>query len=116
MFLQITIGINFFLFVIIFLYKKELSKAKDELIKQYRKNEQMRELEAKHYYKKKLEIKIPKNFMNCAISKSNVFIADTNDCSNSDKLKIPLPTPKIKWQLFKHDIKENIVYLVDKHD
>lgn len=40
----------------------------------------------------KLEIELPKDFMNVSITKDNYFIADTNDDDNWDTLKFPLPT------------------------
>ena len=39
----------------------------------------------------KIEIELPKGFMNIAVTKDNFLIADTNDSSNWDTLKIPLP-------------------------
>ena len=44
-----------------------------------------------------LTIEIPKGFMNTGISICNHFIADTNDSSNWDTIKFPLP--KGKWSI-----------------
>ena len=44
-----------------------------------------------------LTIEIPNGFMNTGISTCNHFIADTNDCSNWDTIKFPLP--KGKWSI-----------------
>lgn len=44
-----------------------------------------------------LRIEIPKGFMNAGISTCNHFIADTNDSSNWDTIKLPLP--KGKWSI-----------------
>lgn len=44
-----------------------------------------------------LTIEIPKGFMNTGISTCNHFIADTNDSSNWDTIKFPLP--KGKWSI-----------------
>lgn len=41
-----------------------------------------------------LTIKIPKGFMNCAVTIDNFFIADTNHAANWDTLKFPLPPGK----------------------
>ena len=46
-----------------------------------------------------LEIKLPKGFMNAAVTKDNNFIADTNDSRKWDNLKFPLP--RGKW-IIKH--------------
>ena len=40
---------------------------------------------------------MPKGFMNTGISICNHFIADTNDSSNWDTIKFPLP--KGKWSI-----------------
>ena len=46
----------------------------------------------------KIEIKIPKGFMNTAVTTDNFFIADTNDSANWDTLKFPLPEGN--WSIF----------------
>lgn len=63
-------------------------------------------------------VQIPRNFMNCAITIDNYFIANTNNSSNWDTLKFPLPKPKNKWEIkgYWGDIKKseiNYVKLVD---
>jgi hypothetical protein len=55
-----------------------------------------------------INIEIPKGYMNIGISKSNYFIADTNDSTNWDVIKFPLP--KGKWSI--HSIKDKTVILV----
>lgn len=57
----------------------------------------------KREIKEKIEIKIPKGYMNCGVTLDNHFIADTNDSFNWDTLKFPLP--KGKWCI--HSYKEN---------
>ncbi len=42
-------------------------------------------------------IEIPKGFMNTGISTCNHFISDTNDSTNWDTIKFPLP--KGKWSI-----------------
>ena len=54
-----------------------------------------------------LTIEMPKGFMNTGISTCNHFIADTNDSSNWDTIKFPLP--KGKWSI--QNIKGKIVTL-----
>lgn len=66
---------------------------------------------------KTIEVEIPIGFMNCGISVCNHFIADTNDGSNWDTLKFPLPEPQYKWNIksYKEDINSKlIVVLIDK--
>ncbi len=46
---------------------------------------------------KLLEIKLPKGFMNTAVTIDNNFIADTNDENGWDTLKFPLP--KGRWAI-----------------
>jgi hypothetical protein len=46
----------------------------------------------------KIEIEIPKGFMNIGVSVDNFFIADTNDSANWDTLKFPLPDGK--WSIY----------------
>jgi hypothetical protein len=60
---------------------------------------------------KQITIEIPKGFMNTGVTINNNFIADTNDSSNWDTLKFPLPKPDGKWVIF--NIKEKVVTLVD---
>jgi hypothetical protein len=45
----------------------------------------------------KIEIELPKGFMNTAVTSDNFFIADTNNSANWDKLKFPLP--RGKWSI-----------------
>jgi len=47
----------------------------------------------------KINIKIPNNFMNTAVTIDNHFIADTNDSNNFDTIKFPLP--KGNWKIYK---------------
>jgi len=58
----------------------------------------------------KIEIKIPKGFMNTAITMDNFFIADTNDSANWDTLKFPLPEGN--WSIF--NVSNNKVTLIRK--
>ncbi len=44
-----------------------------------------------------LIIEMPKGYMNTEVSICNHFIADTNDSSNWDTIKFPLP--KGKWSI-----------------
>ncbi len=65
-----------------------------------------------------IEVEIPIGFMNCGITTSNNFIADTNDSTNFDSLKFPLPKPKYRWNIshFKNkgdNFQKKIVVLVD---
>lgn len=60
--------------------------------------------------REKITIKIPLNFMNTAITTDNFFIADTNDSSNWDTLKIPLPIGE--WSIYSHSVKNGEVVLV----
>lgn len=62
-----------------------------------------------------LKIEMPKKFMNTGIgtdkeSGINYFIADTNDSSNWDTLKFPLPEGK--WDI--HSIDGKQVTLIEK--
>jgi hypothetical protein len=41
--------------------------------------------------KTRLEIELPKGYINPAVTIDNFFIAYTNDNTNMDKLKFPLP-------------------------
>lgn len=54
---------------------------------------------------KALKIKLPKGFMNVAITTSNNLIADTNDSANWNDLIFPLP--KGQWKI--KSIKDRIV-------
>jgi lysophospholipid acyltransferase (LPLAT)-like uncharacterized protein len=45
-----------------------------------------------------LKITIPINFMNTAVTTDNYFVADTNDSTNWQKLKFPLPSGK--WGIY----------------
>jgi len=56
---------------------------------------------------KTITIKIPKNFMNTAITKDNYFIADTNDSKNWNTIKFPLP--KGKWIINNKRVNEIIL-------
>lgn len=65
-----------------------------------------------------IEVEIPIGFMNCGISDSNNFIADTNNSANFDTLKFPLPKPKYRWNISHYknkgdDPQKKIVVLVD---
>ena len=54
---------------------------------------------------KTLLVKIPKGFMNTAVTSDNHFIADTNDSANWNTLKFPLP--KGRWSImsiYKQDV------------
>ena len=57
-----------------------------------------------------LVIKIPKGYMNVAISTCNKLIADTNDSVNWDEIYFPLP--KGKWNIENIDVQTNIIKLV----
>lgn len=48
---------------------------------------------------KTIKVVIPENWMNCAVTVDNNFIADTNDSNFWDTLKFPLPKPKHKWHI-----------------
>ncbi len=56
-----------------------------------------------------LTIEIPKGFMNVGISICNHLIADTNDSSNWDTIKFPLP--KGKWNILKVEGKIVTLYI-----
>lgn len=67
-----------------------------------------------------IEVEIPIGFMNCGISDSNNFIADTNNSVNYDTLKFPLPKPKYRWNISHYEnsgdnLQKKIVVLVDKY-
>jgi hypothetical protein len=59
---------------------------------------------------KTIEVKLPYGFMNCGITKDNHFIANTNDSSNYDTIKFPLP--KGEWDV-KNYKTGDIVVLID---
>lgn len=63
----------------------------------------------KEEMKTQIEIKKPKNFMNCSVTTDNHFIADTNDSANWDTLKFPLP--KGKWSIYSYKNDNSIVVL-----
>ena len=56
---------------------------------------------------KAIKIKLPKGFMNVAITTSNNITANTNDSANWDDLIFPLP--KGQWKI--KSIKDTIVML-----
>ena len=47
---------------------------------------------------KKIQIELPKGFMNVAVTLNNHLVADTNNSANWDTLKFPLP--KGKWSIY----------------
>lgn len=63
--------------------------------------------------KQMIEIKIPKGYMNCGISKDNYFIADTNNSKNWDTIRLPLPVPQFTnvWSINHYSDDFTIVYL-----
>lgn len=64
---------------------------------------------------KTIEIIIPDNWMNCAVTLDNNFIADTNNSRDWDIIKFPLPEPKHGWQIASHMIdRPKVVVLIDK--
>ena len=78
----------------------------------------MRWLSPKKNYKT-IDVEIPIGFMNCGVSTCNNFIADTNNSSNWDTLKFPLPKPKYRWNIkcYKGDCdkpEKKTVVLIDK--
>lgn len=58
---------------------------------------------------KTLDIKIPRNFMNCAITIDNYFVADTNNSKEWDTLRFPLPDGK--WHIHRTDVAPGIITL-----
>ena len=62
----------------------------------------------------KIKVELPKGFMNVGVILSNDLIANTNDSSNSDTLRFPLPKPTYKWQIHSYEDDNKIVYLIDK--
>ena len=67
-----------------------------------------------------IEVELPKNFMNVGITVSGELVADTNDSSNWDTLKVPLP--KGRWRVHSYntkmtgDIRKTIIELVDSRN
>lgn len=69
---------------------------------------------------KTIRVEHPNGWMNCGVTTCNHFVADTNDSTNWDTMKIPLPKPKYKWQIKsyggtigeKHN--KDFVVLIDK--
>ena len=61
----------------------------------------------------KIKVELPKGFMNVGMSLSNDLIANTNDSSNWDNLRFPLPKPTYKWQIHSYEDDNKIVYLID---
>ena len=47
---------------------------------------------------KKIQIELPKGYMNVAVTLDNHLVADTNNSANWDTLKFPLP--KGKWRIY----------------
>jgi len=45
----------------------------------------------------KIEIRLPKGYMNCRVTKSNKFVADTNNSGEWDEIKVSLP--RGRWHL-----------------
>ena len=63
----------------------------------------------------KIKVELPKGFMNVGVSLGNDLIANTNDSSNWDTLRFPLPKPTYKWQIHSYEDDSKIVYLIDKN-
>lgn len=68
---------------------------------------------------KTIQVELPRGFMNCGITVNNNFIADTNNNSNWDTLRFPLPKPKHKWHINyytseSNKINKKIVVLIDR--
>lgn len=67
----------------------------------------------------RIEINYPNGWANCGITTDNFFIADTNDSTNWNSLKFPLPKPKYQWKIegykgeFGHDYNKQFVVLID---
>lgn len=57
-----------------------------------------------------INIKIPKDFMNCSVTTNNKFVADTNNSNNWDVISFPLPEPEegFRWAI-KSNISNNVV-------
>jgi hypothetical protein len=67
-----------------------------------------------------IEVEIPRGFMNCGVSTDNYFVSDTNDISNWDTLKFPLPKARYQWSInsYTGDIdnpNKKTVVLIDKY-
>jgi len=58
--------------------------------------------------KQKIEIILPKGYMNTSVTTDNYFISDTNDSANWDKLKFPLPEGI--WSIY--SIEDKIITLI----
>lgn len=68
---------------------------------------------------KTIEVELPKGYMNCGISDDNIFFSDTNDSSDWDTFKFPLPTPGYIWKIKTYIVSEKdslkrTVVLIDK--
>lgn len=61
----------------------------------------------------KIEITIPKGFMNCCVTTDNKFVADTNNSADWKTMQIPLPKPKHRWQVNNYSDNFTKVELVD---
>ena len=67
-----------------------------------------------------IEIILPTNFMNCAVTVNNNFTSNTNDSYNWGELSFPLPKPKYGWMIKKYkkhynvDDTNKVVVLIDK--
>ena len=61
---------------------------------------------------KELIIEMPKGYMNTEVSICNHFIADTNDSSNWDIIKFPLP--KGKWSI--KSVEGKVVTLIKQQE
>lgn len=76
-------------------------------------------LNTKRNYKT-INIEYPDGWSNCGVSIGNYFIADTNDSSNWDTIKFPLPKPKYEWLIkcyggtLGRKINKQFVVLIDK--
>ena len=64
---------------------------------------------------KNIKVELPKGFMNVGVSLSNHLIANTNDSSNWDTLRFPLPKPNHKWVIHSYEDDNKIVNLIDKN-
>jgi hypothetical protein len=63
---------------------------------------------------KQIKIELPRGFMNVDITLDNHLIADTNNSSNWDKIKFPLPTGK--WSIDHYENNNKIVVLNQNKD
>ncbi|MEK6884356.1 MAG: hypothetical protein AABY22_32290 [Nanoarchaeota archaeon] len=50
---------------------------------------------------KKIQIILPKGYMNVGVTLDNHLVADTNNSANWDTLKFPLP--KGKWSIYNQE-------------